>query len=140
MSNHDRWGLMGVVKGDKQNVINFLQAHNLVVKNKITMLFNDGDVDEGKMDQLSFTKLWELQYEPSLVRVEFIIERPKEEHSDITGVLENLLDKIVDRGFPVDRGESLATSTTCPHFKSIKINSKPDGLNIILIGAICYCS
>ena len=140
MSGQEKLDLIQLVESDKKNCLAFLKANNIKVKNKISMLFSDGDVDESKLDQLSFTNLWELQYEPTLVRVEFVIERPKEEHRDITGTLEILLDKIVERSWHVETGESLDTSTICPHFKLIKFDKQENGLKIILIGAICYCS
>jgi len=76
------------------------------------MLFSDGEVDEANLNNIHFTNLWQLQYEPSLVKVEFIIERPNESHMDITGTLELLLDKIVGRNLHVDLNNTLDTSTT----------------------------
>jgi hypothetical protein len=139
MSGQEKLDLMQLVESDKKNCLAFLKANNIRLNNKISMLFSDGDVDESKMDQLSFTNLWELQLEPSLVKVEFVIKRPKEEHSNITETLEILLDKIVERAWHVFPGESLDTSTTCPHFKSIKIDNHSNGINIVMVGAICYC-
>jgi hypothetical protein len=104
------------------------------------MLFSDGDVDENRIDQLSFTNLWQLQYEPSLIKVEFMVDDVLEKHRNITRTLEILLKKIVDGKLPVNPDESLDTSTNCPHFKSIKINKQSNGINIVLVGAICYCS
>jgi hypothetical protein len=140
MSYQEKLDLMQLVESDKNHIVQFLLAHNIKVKNKITMLFSDGDVDENRMDQLSFTNLWELQYEPILVRVEFILESPKKEHSNFPGILQVLLDKIVDRDFPVNPNNTLDTSNTCPHFKSIKIDQQQNGINIVMMGAICYCS
>jgi hypothetical protein len=99
-----------------------------------------GDVDENRIDQLSFTNLWELQYEPSLIKVEFVIDSPKELKSNIKGIQEILLDKIVERSYHVDPDESLDTLNTCPHFKSIKIDEQQKGINVVMVGAICYCS
>jgi hypothetical protein len=140
MSDQDRLDLMRLVESDKNHIVQFLLAHNIQVRNKITMLFSDGDVDENRIDQLSFTNLWELQYEPSLIKVEFVIERPKESHSNITGILENLLNKIVDRDSPLNSGNTIDSSNTCPHFKSIKIDEQQNGISIVMVGAICYCS
>lgn len=138
MYNQD---LIELVEEDINHTIQFLKSHNLKVKgNKVTMLFSDGEVDETKLDQLSFTNLWELEYEPSLVKVEFIIEKLKELNSIIIGTLEILLDKIVGRTWHVDPNNTLDTSTTCPHFKSINIDKQNGDYKIKLIGAICYCS
>jgi hypothetical protein len=145
MSEQDRLDLMQLVESDKRNCLAFLKANNIKVKNKITMLFSDGDVDENRIDenridQLSFTNLWELQYEPSLIKVEFVIDSPKELKSNIKGIQEILLDKIVERSYHVDPDESLDTLNTCPHFKSIKIDEQQKGINVVMVGAICYCS
>jgi hypothetical protein len=109
------------------------------------MLFSDGDVDENRIDQLSFTNLWELQYEPSLVRVEFIIESPKELHSNITGILEILLNKVATRGWHANSYDSLDNSKAIEDeyncFQSIQIDSKSVESvksKVTLIGAIGY--
>jgi hypothetical protein len=140
MNKQEKQELMDLVEQDCRQVIKFLQANNLKVKNKVEMLFSDGEVDESTIEQQTFVNLWELQYEPSLVKVKFFIERLKEKHRDITGTLELLLDKIVERAWPVDPNKILDTSTICPHFKSIKIDRQGVDCKVILIGAICYCN
>jgi hypothetical protein len=50
MSEQDRLDLMQLVESDKRNCLAFLKANNIKVKNKITMLFSDGDVDENRID------------------------------------------------------------------------------------------
>jgi len=134
MDDQEKLDLMELVEFDKLHIVQFLLAHNIRVKGgEVNLFYSEGEGEP-------YLNLWELQVEPHLVRAEFVIERIKEEHWDITGVLEILLDKIVDRDFPVEPDKSLGTSTTCPHFKSIKIDEQPNGINIILIGGICYCS
>ena len=141
MNDLEKQELQELVQHDCKQAINFLESHSLKVKdNKVEILFSDGEVDESKLDQQKFVNLWELQYEPSLIKVEFVIERPKEKHSNIRDLMESLLNKIVNQEFPVNPDESLDTSNICSHFKSIKINKISTGLKIILIGAICYCS
>jgi len=142
MNNND---LVELVKEDKQHIINFLQAHNFKVKNnQVTLLFSDGEVDESKLDQLEFQNLWELEYEPSLVRVEFIIESPKELHSNIPGMLELLIDKITTRRWPVIPFDPIEYTkeldNCCPHFKSINFDKQYGNYIMKLIGAICYCN
>ncbi len=139
--DQDAKELRELVESDKKSVIKFLEAHGLkVANNQIELLFSDGEVDESKLDQLSFMNLWELEFEPSLLRVEFTIERSKELHSNITGILKNLLYKITNRTELEFPGSNLETSSTCPHFQLIKIDKQQGNLIVQLYGAICYCS
>ena len=54
MSYQEKQQLEELVQFDLKQVGKFLNASNIKVKNKITMLFSDGDVDESKLDQLPF--------------------------------------------------------------------------------------
>lgn len=143
MNNND---LKELVVQDKNHIINFLLAHNLKVKNnQVTLLFSDGEVDGSTIDKQSFVDLWKLQYEPSLVKVEFIIEKPKELNSNITGILRQLLIRICSRRWPVDSYEPLDYSKSIEDeyncYQKIEIDSKSVESvksKVTLIGAIGY--
>ena len=137
MDDQEKLDLMELVESDKHHIVQFLLAHNIRVKGGEVILF----YSEGEGEP--YLNLWEVE-EPHLVRAEFVIERPKEKHRDITGILDLLIDKITTRGWPDNPYESQdyskAVDDVCPHFKSIKIDEQPNSINIILIGGICYCS
>jgi hypothetical protein len=143
MNDQDKQELIDLVKQDCEQVIKFLSAYNLKVKhNKVEMLFSDGEVDESNLNNIHFTNLWELQYEPSLVKVGFIIERQKELNSDIKELLESLLYKITTRGWRDNHRESPCNSKAIEDdyncFQSIKIDRQGFDCRVILIGAIGY--
>jgi len=142
MNNND---LKELIAQDQIHIINFLLAHNLKVKNnQVTLLFSDGDVDETKLDQLSFVNLWELQYEPSLVRAEFIVEGEFKIDRKLRKTLRQLNINITTRSWPVNPQTPLDYSKTIGdeynQFQSITIAQKKDELKINLIGAIGYFS
>jgi hypothetical protein len=138
MNHLEKLDLMELVESDKYHIIQFLLAHNIRVKEgEINLLYSEGEGEP-------YLNLWELQVEPHLVTANFMIERPQDLNSNITGILENLIDKITTRGWPDNPYDPVAYTqqldNVCPHFKSIKIDEQPNGINIILIGGICYCS
>ncbi len=144
MNEQERRDLIYLVDQDKIHIEKFLQYHNLKVKdNKVTILFSDGEVDKTTIHQQSFVNLWELQYEPSLVKVEFIIQELREAHGNIKDLLESLLNKTTTRGWhdnPYDSlGNSKAIEDDYNCFQSIKIDSQGFDCKVILIGAIgCF--
>jgi hypothetical protein len=142
MNEQDKKELMEVVDQDKQHIINYLLTFNLKVKNnEVSLLFSDGEVDESTMDQQSFVNLWKLQYEPSLVRVEFIIQRARELNSNIKDLLESLLNKIVNKGHTNNSYDSLGNSKVVDDYncyKSIQIERQGVDVKVVLFGAIGY--
>ncbi len=139
--DQDEKDLRKLVESDKKSVVKILKSLGLeVFDNKVVMHFSDGEIDESKFAQLDFMNLWELEFEPSLVKVEFTIERSKELHSNITGILENLLYKITNRTELDSPGSNLDTSSICPHFQQIKTIKQQGNLKVKMYGAICYCS
>ena len=143
MDDQEKLELMELVESDKHHIIQFLLAHNIKVKNnQVTLLFNDGDVDETKLDQLEFKNLWELQYEPSLVRIEFIIEGKFEIDNKLHKTLRQLIINVTTRNWPANHQAPLDYSKTIEDnyncYQSIKIVELRDVLKIILNGAIGY--
>lgn len=129
--------LKTIVSIDLEHIVNFLLVHNFELKgNQIELLYSEGEGEP-------YLNLWEVE-EPHNVKVQFVIERPQDLNSNITGTLEILLDKICNRAWPDNPYDPLdyskAIENCCPHFKSIKIDETPNGYYIILIGGICYCS
>jgi hypothetical protein len=138
--------LKELVNEDKQHIINFLKHHNIKVKNnEVSLLFSDGEVDEATIDQQAFINLWELQYEPSLVKVEFTIESLNERSSNVQEVMESLINQLTTRGWHVDPYDSPNQSKTIEDnyncFQKINIEKKSiesDETKIVLFAAIGY--
>ena len=138
MDDQEKLDLMELVESDKHHIVQFLSAHNIRVKGgEVNLFYSEGEGEP-------YLNLWELEVEPHLVRAEFFIERLLEVHRDITGIFDLLIDKITTRGWPDNPYEPLdyskAIENVCPHIKKIDITKQPNGINIILIGGICYCS
>jgi len=135
MDDQEKLDLMELVESDKHQIVQFLLAHNIRVKNKISMLFSDGDIDESKLDQLEFRNLWELEYEPSLVKVEFIIEGKFEIDNKLHKTLRQLNINITTRNWPVKSHAPLDYSKTIEDeyncYQSIQIVDQKDELKII---------
>ena len=144
MNEQERRDLVELVEIDKQHIIQYLQYHNLKVKdNKVTMLFSDGEVDESTIDQQIFVNLSELEYEVSIVKAEFIIQELREAHSNIKELMESLINQITTRGWhdnPYDSlGNSKAIEDDYNCFQSIKIEHQQNGAKIVLVSAIgCF--
>jgi hypothetical protein len=143
MNSVEKQELQELVQHDCKQAINFLESHNLKLKGEISLLFSDGEVDGSTINQQSFINLWELQYEPSLIKVEFIIERPKELNSNIKVLMESLLNKIVNKGWPDNHRDSLGNSKVVDDYncyKSIQIEKLGVDVKVVLFGAIGYFS
>jgi hypothetical protein len=130
--------LKSIVATDKQHIINFLSVHNLQVKGaQVELLYSEGEGEP-------YLNLWEVE-EPHLVKVQFIIERPKEVDSSFSKTLDLLIDKITTRAWPDSPYDPLAytqqVENTCTHFRSIDFTEQTYGnIKIILRANICYCT
>ena len=146
MDDQEKLELMEVVNQQKTFIINFLKNLNLKVKNnEVSLLFSDGEVDEATINKQSFTNLWELNYEPSLVRLHFFIEGSNESNLDLHRTMEFLLNKLISSGWHDNLydspNQSQIIEDNCYCFQSINIESKTiesDEIKIVLIGAIGY--
>lgn len=128
--------LRDLIEGDRLNIINFLKAFNLKVKgNQITILFSEN------LEKPRYKQLWEVDGEPSVVKVEFTLNNIKSKTPrELRQILQLLIDKIVRRDFPNTTGTSYEIHNdiidSCTHYYSIKIKNN----KVILVGAICYCN
>lgn len=143
MNDQEKLDLMEVVNQQKAFIINHLNQLNLKIKNnQVSLLFSDGDVNEATINKQSFTNLWELQYEPSLVKAEFIIESLNESNLDLHRTMEFLLNKIISiesLDNPYDypnQSQTIEGNYNC--FESINIERQGVDCKVVLVGAIGY--
>lgn len=142
MDDQEKNELMQVVDQQKNFIINYLKHLNLKIKSEVSLLFSDGEVDEVSINQQTFTNLWELQYEPSLVKAEFIIESLNESNLDLHRLMEFLLIQLLSTEQhepPYDlpnQSTTLEDNYNC--FQSIQISKQKNGLKIILTSGIGY--
>ena len=125
--------LKELIATDKVYVINFLKAYNLKVKdNKVSMLFSDS------VDNPIYKNLWDLEFEPVLVKVEFELLNLPENQGELQGKLKILINKISERDFPEnpDNTYEYLTPIEINNCQSIEIKNN----KIKLIGSIDYCS
>lgn len=123
-----------LIAQDKVHVINFLRAYNLKVKgNRISMLFSDS------FENPVYKNLWNLEFEPALVKVEFEILNLPNKRGEPQEILQILLNKIVERDFPENPdniSEYLRQTQNNYCQQSIEIKNN----KIKLIGSIDYSS
>lgn len=143
MDNQEKQELVEVVDQQKTFIINHLKHLNLKI-NEVSLLFSDGEVDEATINQQVFTNLWELQYEPSLVRIEFAIQSLDESKLDLHRSMEFLLNKIISSGWhdnPYDspnQSKTIEDNYNC--FQLINIERQGVDIKVILISALGYFS
>ena len=95
-----------------------------------------------KLDQLEFKNLWELEYEPSLVKAEFIVEGEFKIDRKLRKTFRQLLINITTRSWPdnpqayLDYSKTIEDEYNC--YQSIQIVDQKDEFKIILIGAVGY--
>ena len=134
MNNSEKQEIKELIAQDKIHVINFLKAHNLKVKdNMVVMLFSEN------VEEPAFKNLWDLEFEPAMVKVEFEILNLPDKQGELLETLQILINKIAERDFPENPdniSEYLRQTQNNYCQQSIKIKNN----KIKLIGSIDYSS